>query len=87
MDPYIPVIEARSWSGNYAITGAPADTRAFGQYDCVVIITDHRSFDYAAMVEGADLVVDTRNAIKVASPNVFRLGAPHPERLTATPVA
>ena len=30
------------------------------------------------MVEGADLIVDTRNAIKVAAPNVFRLGAPAP---------
>ncbi len=85
MDPYIPSIEARSWAGGYAIAGAPADTRSFGQYDCVVIITDHRSFDYRAMVEGADLIVDTRNAIKVAAPNVFRLGAPHPERITAAP--
>src|SRR6476620_5601121 len=82
-DPYIPSIEARSWAGGYAIAGAPADTRSFGQYDCVVIITDHRSFDYRAMVEGADLIVDTRNAIKVAAPNVFRLGAPRPETQNA----
>jgi hypothetical protein len=30
------------------------------------------------MVAGADLIVDTRNAVKHAAPNVFRLGAPQP---------
>jgi UDP-N-acetyl-D-glucosamine dehydrogenase len=43
-----------------------------------VIVTDHKAFDYAAMVDRADLIVDTRNAIKVAAPNVFKLGAPRP---------
>ncbi|MBV8845167.1 MAG: nucleotide sugar dehydrogenase [Bryobacterales bacterium] len=32
--------------------------------DCVVIITDHRAFDYAGIVEKARLIVDTRNALK-----------------------
>jgi UDP-N-acetyl-D-glucosamine dehydrogenase len=46
------------------------------QYDCVVIVTDHKAFDYAALLEEADLIVDTRNAIKQPHPNVFKLGAP-----------
>ena len=33
-------------------------------YDCVVIATDHSSYDYAAIVESAPLVVDTRNATR-----------------------
>jgi len=32
--------------------------------DCVVVITDHASFDYPAIVERAKLIVDTRNALK-----------------------
>lgn len=32
--------------------------------DCLVIVTDHSSFDYQALVERAALVVDTRNALK-----------------------
>ena len=32
--------------------------------DCVVIVTDHRKFDYAKIVERAKLIVDTRNALK-----------------------
>jgi UDP-N-acetyl-D-mannosaminuronate dehydrogenase len=45
----------------------------------VVIITDHKAFDYDAIVAEADIVVDTRNAIKTPHSNVFRLGAPGPE--------
>ena len=32
--------------------------------DCVVILTDHSTVDYAAVLERAKLVVDTRNALK-----------------------
>jgi UDP-N-acetyl-D-glucosamine dehydrogenase len=32
--------------------------------DCVVIVTDHAAFDYAALVRQAKLIVDTRNALK-----------------------
>jgi UDP-N-acetyl-D-glucosamine dehydrogenase len=35
-----------------------------GQYDCVVIVTDHSSYDYQQIVAEANLVVDTRNATK-----------------------
>ena len=34
------------------------------QFDCVLIVTHHSSYDYAAIVEQANLVVDTRNATK-----------------------
>ncbi|HUQ90557.1 MAG TPA: nucleotide sugar dehydrogenase [Bryobacteraceae bacterium] len=37
--------------------------------DCVVIVTDHSGIDYAALVEGAKLVVDTRNALKGSKSN------------------
>ncbi len=32
--------------------------------DCAVIVTDHASFDYKALVAEAALIVDTRNALK-----------------------
>jgi len=31
---------------------------------CVVIVTDHKDFDYARVVECSKLIVDTRNALK-----------------------
>jgi UDP-N-acetyl-D-glucosamine dehydrogenase len=42
--------------------------------DCVVVVTDHASFDYASVVESAKLIVDTRNAFKNhPSPKIVRL--------------
>ncbi len=32
--------------------------------DCCVIITDHKDFDYDALLNAASLIVDTRNALK-----------------------
>jgi UDP-N-acetyl-D-glucosamine dehydrogenase len=44
--------------------------------DAVVIITNHKAYDYPAILEQASLVVDTRNALGVMgkhSPKVVRL--------------
>ncbi len=42
--------------------------------DCVVVVTDHAGVDYAAIVDRARLIVDTRNALKnYPSPKVVRL--------------
>jgi UDP-N-acetyl-D-glucosamine dehydrogenase len=47
---------------------------AANEADCVVIVTDHKVFDYAALVNGAQLIVDTRNALKnYQSPKIVRL--------------
>jgi UDP-N-acetyl-D-glucosamine dehydrogenase len=41
--------------------------------DCVVVVTDHSSFDYDLIVREAALVVDCRNAIRPTAPNVVKL--------------
>jgi UDP-N-acetyl-D-glucosamine dehydrogenase len=49
----------------------PLDNLA--QYDAVVIVTDHSSYDFPAIVQQAQLVVDTRNATKgIHSPKIVR---------------
>ncbi len=35
-----------------------------GEFDCVVIVTDHSDYDYKKIASEAKLVVDTRNAMK-----------------------
>ena len=40
------------------------DAAALKTADCAVIVTDHSSFDYPALVAEAALIVDTRNALK-----------------------
>src|SRR5262249_19785013 len=76
-DPFVPVVHGREWSGGYDVAAVDLTRGQIAHYDCVVIITDHKAFDYKALVEEADLIVDTRNAIKERHPHVFRLGAPH----------
>jgi UDP-N-acetyl-D-glucosamine dehydrogenase len=44
-----------------------------GKYDCVVIATDHSNYDYQAIVESAQLVVDTRNATRRIKRNRNRI--------------
>jgi UDP-N-acetyl-D-glucosamine dehydrogenase len=79
VDPHVAEVHGREWSGRFDIKGVDAGPGTFGHYDCIVVVTDHKAFDYGAMVAEADLIVDTRNAIKKPAHNVFRLGAPRPE--------
>lgn len=50
--------------------------RAIIEADCVVIITNHKAYDYPAILESSKLIVDTRNALGKAGrnhPKVVRL--------------
>jgi UDP-N-acetyl-D-glucosamine dehydrogenase len=78
-DPYVPQLHAREWSGREDLRAVEMTRGSISQYDCVVIVTDHKAFDYDGLVAEADVIVDTRNAIKAPHPNVFKLGAPKPQ--------
>jgi UDP-N-acetyl-D-glucosamine dehydrogenase len=68
-DRYVPKLEIDSGM----LTDMPLD-QGLREADCVVIVTDHRGVDYAALAETAALVVDTRNALKgIESDKIFRL--------------
>jgi UDP-N-acetyl-D-glucosamine dehydrogenase len=69
-DPYFPTVgHGRHYDLN--MTNTPLDN--LGQHDAVVIVTDHSSYDYKAIVEQSQLVIDTRNATKgISSPNIVR---------------
>ena len=60
-DPFVPHLHADGAVPE--MTAIDAD-RGAAEADCVVIVTDHKGFDYARMVERAKLIVDTRNALK-----------------------
>jgi UDP-N-acetyl-D-glucosamine dehydrogenase len=69
-DPYAPSIRI----GERELRSVSLDE--VGKYDCVVITTDHTSVDYAALVERAQLVVDTRNATRAQR-------AAHPDKIVS----
>ncbi|HEY6972185.1 MAG TPA: nucleotide sugar dehydrogenase [Candidatus Angelobacter sp.] len=60
-DPYFPTV-GRGRKYNLHMTCTPLDN--LGQYDCVLIVTDHSDYDYRRIVCESQLVVDTRNATR-----------------------
>jgi UDP-N-acetyl-D-glucosamine dehydrogenase len=60
-DPYFPAVgQGRHYSLNMRSVGL----EDLNVYDCVLIVTDHSSYDYKRIVEDAKLVVDSRNATR-----------------------
>jgi UDP-N-acetyl-D-glucosamine dehydrogenase len=67
-DPYVPSISSDGIELKATPVGAASEA------DCVVIVTDHKGFDYAELVRSSKLIVDTRNALKgIASEKIVRL--------------
>jgi UDP-N-acetyl-D-glucosamine dehydrogenase len=67
-DPYFPFIGK---GRKYDLQMKRSELEKLGDYDCVVIVTDHSDYDYRKIVGESQLVVDTRNATKgIASPKV-----------------
>lgn len=60
-DPHIPAAP-RQREHNLGLKSVPITAASLKKYDCVLISTDHSSYDYDMIVKNARLVVDTRNA-------------------------
>ncbi|MDE3187738.1 MAG: nucleotide sugar dehydrogenase [Acidobacteriota bacterium] len=67
-DPFFPTVGR---GRHYALNMTNTSLDNLGQYDAVVIVTDHTSYDYKAIVDQSQLVIDTRNATKgIHSPKI-----------------
>jgi len=60
-DPFTPQLDL----GDQKIASTPLTADLLGTSDCVVVVTDHSSFDYPLIARAARLVVDVRNALRV----------------------
>ena len=59
VDPHVPEFEE---NGHQMQSVSPF--ASFGSHDAVVIITNHRAFDWKRMLAEASLIVDTRDALR-----------------------
>ncbi len=71
-DPYISAIGPKrgypQFKGKLGV-----NLENLNQFDIVVILTDHSSYDYEALVRDSNLIVDTRNACKnIKSPKIIK---------------
>jgi UDP-N-acetyl-D-glucosamine dehydrogenase len=63
-DPYFPALFKMRHYDFSQKRSVELTAAAVSSYDCVLIATDHTSYDYDAIVRDAQLVVDTRNATR-----------------------
>ncbi len=69
-DPFISAIPVTREHADIAGRNSVAFTpESLASYDAVVVATDHDAVDYAALVQHARLIVDTRNACRRAGLN------------------
>jgi len=67
-DPFFPKV-GRGRHYDLNMTCTPLEN--LGEYDAVLIITDHSAYDYRRIVAESQIVVDTRNATKgIAATNI-----------------
>ncbi len=60
-DPHVPSIRL---DGNLRSNSVRLTAPALAAFDCVLIVTDHSTYDYQWIVDNSRLIVDTRNATK-----------------------
>ena len=77
-DPYVPEMTMEHGS----MASVPLTDEALRLADCVVVLTDHSSFDIPHIVANSRLVVDTRNVTRGLEgkfgERIWKLGAPAP---------
>ncbi|MEW6297486.1 MAG: nucleotide sugar dehydrogenase [Thermodesulfobacteriota bacterium] len=69
-DPYIPEVEL----GDHVIKAVELTPDVLGSMDCVVVLTDHSTFDYGMIATRSALIVDCRNALRhFPAPHILHL--------------
>jgi UDP-N-acetyl-D-glucosamine dehydrogenase len=70
-DPWVPAIEI----GKRRFKSVPLTARTLSKADAVVVLTDHKCFDYDFIFKHSRLILDARNAIKRrGSKKLYTLG-------------
>ncbi|MFN3200094.1 MAG: nucleotide sugar dehydrogenase [Bradymonadia bacterium] len=60
-DDFVPRIGLGGHGGQMTLESVPLDYEAMADYDCAVIVTDHRYFDADQILTRCQRIVDTRN--------------------------
>jgi len=66
-DPHIPVLPSVRQHPHLKMTSSELTPEFLAAQDCVLIATDHSSYDYGSIVRHSKLVIDTRNATKAVT--------------------
>jgi UDP-N-acetyl-D-glucosamine dehydrogenase len=69
-DPHVPTIP-KMRKHHLELSSIPITEHALAQFDCVVITTAHRAFDYELIKQHARLIVDTRGVYQSRAPHII----------------
>ncbi len=64
-DPYVPVLP-KMRHHSLSMKSTPLDEHTVPSYDAVVILTDHSEYDYKWLYSKANMIIDTRNAMRTS---------------------
>ncbi|HEX5055929.1 MAG TPA: nucleotide sugar dehydrogenase [Gammaproteobacteria bacterium] len=70
-DPYVPVFP-KMREHYFDLSSVELTPQSLASYDCVVVATDHDSFDYDMIKRHARLIIDTRGRYLEKLPNVIK---------------
>ncbi len=68
-DPFFPSLHKMRHYDYSQMRSVDINPQSLASYDCVLIATDHSSYDYEQIVDVAKLVVDSRNATRHVKKN------------------
>jgi UDP-N-acetyl-D-glucosamine dehydrogenase len=71
-DPYVPVFPKLRDHTHFDLSSVELSAERLSGYDCVLLATDHDEYDYARILEHAQLIVDTRGRYLEPASNVVK---------------
>jgi UDP-N-acetyl-D-glucosamine dehydrogenase len=63
-DPHVPATHHMRKYGDLGLKSVPLSSETLSAYDCVLIATHHKAYDWQMIADHSKLIVDTRNAMK-----------------------
>jgi UDP-N-acetyl-D-glucosamine dehydrogenase len=79
VDYYDPYAQSFVNKQGHVVRSISYDVEKMKRYDCMVLITNHRCFNYRELAELGVAIVDTRNAFDgIKCPNIYKIGSPIP---------
>ena len=70
-DPHVPVFP-KMREHHFDLTSVALSAESVASYDCVLLATDHDKFDYAMLLQHAQLLVDSRGKYQQGAANVVK---------------
>lgn len=70
-DPHVPAFP-KMREHRFELDGLPLTAEALARQDCVVLVTDHDTFDYELIAAHAPLLVGTRGRYPAGSANIVK---------------